>query len=227
MKMSRMSPEIQQGKRFSSAGIPGAILALGLLATAAIGCRVEDHMQGNHDDVKIATPFGGMSVKTDDSAVQAGVGMSVYPGATLIKKTKTERDGKQHDEGAADINMSFGSFHLGVKALSYETSDAPEKVLAFYRKDMARYGAVVFCQGSHAVGTPTETQDGLGCEDKGASKNNIHVNNDGDGSYGELKAGSKLHQHIVSLDAQGAGTKIGLVALDLPGHMNLGDDSKE
>jgi hypothetical protein len=222
MKMIEMSRAMQQGRSFSLAG-----LALAVLATGASGCRVEDHFQNNHDDVKIATPFGGMSVKTDDSAVQAGVGIAVYPGATLIKKTKTDKDGKQHDEGAADVNMSFGSFHLGVKALSYETTDAPDKVLAFYRKEMARYGSVIFCQGTHAVGTPTETQDGLGCDDKGASKNNIHVNSDGDGSYGELKAGSKLHQHIVSLDPQGAGTKIGLVALDLPGHLNLGDDSKE
>jgi hypothetical protein len=222
MKMSRMSPERQRRAGFLCAGMGLAVLGIGLS-----GCHVEDHMQGSHDDVKIATPFGGMSVKTDDSAVQAGVGISVYPGATLVKKTETDKHGKQHDEGAADVNLNFGSFHLGVKALSYQTSDPPEKVLAFYRKDMARYGTVIFCQGTHAVGTPSETQDGLGCDDKGASKNNIHVNDDGDGSYGELKAGSKLHQHLVSLDPEGSGTKIGLIALDLPGHLNLGDDSKE
>jgi hypothetical protein len=33
----------------------------------------------------------------------------------------------------------------------------------------------------------------------------------------ELKAGSQQHQHIVGIDAQGGGTKIELVALDLPG----------
>jgi hypothetical protein len=222
MNMSAMSPEVQQRRVFLAAG-----LGLALLGSGLTGCRVEDHTQGNHDDVKIATPFGGMSVKTDDSAVQAGVGLALYPGATLVKKLHTDKDGKQHDSGSVDMNMSFGSFHLGVKALSYETPDAPDKVIAFYRKEMSRYGTVIFCQGTRAVGTPAETQDGLGCDDKGASKNNIHVDGDDEGSEGELKAGSKLHQHIVSINAQGSGTKFGLVALDLPGHLNLGDDSKE
>jgi predicted RNase H-like nuclease (RuvC/YqgF family) len=40
----------------------------------------------------------------------------------------------------------------------------------------------------------------------------------------QLKAGSKLHQHIVGIDPQGTGTKIGLVALDLPGHLGIEDD---
>jgi hypothetical protein len=39
----------------------------------------------------------------------------------------------------------------------------------------------------------------------------------------ELKAGSKQHQHIAAIDPQGNGTKFGLVALDLPGHLSFGD----
>ncbi len=39
----------------------------------------------------------------------------------------------------------------------------------------------------------------------------------------ELKAGSKQHQHIVSINPDGSGTKFGLVALDLPGHFSFGD----
>jgi hypothetical protein len=187
---------------------------------------VEDHKDGNHEDVKIATPFGGMSVKTNDAAVQAGVGLSVYPGATLVKKLHKDKDGDEHDDGAADVNLSFGSFHLGVKALSYSTSDAPDKVVAFYRKDMARYGQVIFCQGKHAVGTPTETQDGLTCSEDN-KKVKVQGVSDDDGSYGELKAGSKLHQHIVSIDQQGSGTKFGLVALDLPGHLGIEDKDSE
>ncbi len=166
-----------------------------------------------------------MSVKTNDNNVQASVGLAVYPGATLVKKIKTDSDGKTHEEGAADVNMSFGSFHLGVKALSYQTPDAPEKVIAFYKKDMSRYGQVIQCQGKHAVGSPSVTQDGLTCTDD--NKANVHVNDDGDDAdpEQELKAGSKLHQHVVSIKQDGAGTKIGLVMLDLPGHIGIGDDN--
>jgi hypothetical protein len=38
-----------------------------------------------------------------------------------------------------------------------------------------------------------------------------------------LKAGSKLHQHIVAIDPEGNGTKFGLVMLDLPGHLTIGE----
>lgn len=196
---------------------------------ASVGCRVDEHRDGGHEDVKIATPFGGMSVKTNDTAVQAGVGMSVYPGATLVRKPHSDKDGDEHDDGAADVNLNFGSFHLGVKALSYSTQDAPEKVLAFYRKDMARYGQVILCKDKHAVGTPSETRDGLTCSESGKHVHAQGINVDGgdDGSFGELKAGSKLHQHIVSIDEQGTGTKFGLVALDLPGHLGIEDGGKD
>ena len=186
------------------------IVGLGL----AVGCHVDTHKSGNDEDVKIATPFGGMSVKTNESVVEGGVGLSVYPGATLFKKNEG------HDNGAADVNMTFGSFHLGVKALSYKTTDTPEKVMTFYRKDMARYGVVILCRDNRAVGKPDRTQDGLSCEHDGDS----HVQmNDDDARNDQLKAGSKVHQHIVAIDSDGSGTKIGLIALDLPGKLLSGN----
>lgn len=193
--------------------------SLGILLTLVTGCRIDEHKSGDgkNDDVKIATPFGGMSVKTNEAVVEGGVGLSVYPGAVQVKK----ENGK--DDGAADINMSFGSFHLGVKAISYRTSDSPDQVLAFYRKDMAHFGAVILCKGTMPVGTPDHTQDGLTCDkEKG---NNIHV--DDDRSQEELKAGSKQHQHIVAIETDGPNTKIGLIALDLPGHLGNSKDDKD
>lgn len=195
----------------------GAMLAVVLLGTT--GCRFERHhgTSNKDQDVKFDTPFGGMSVKTDEKAAQAGVGLTPYPGAMLNRK----EDGGKED-GAADVNLSFGSFHLGVKALSYQSGDAPDKVLAFYRKDMAKFGTVILCRDRVPLGQPVRTQDGLTCdaESKGS---NIHVSEDG---QEDLKAGSRQHQHIVSVEAKNGGTKIGLVALDLPGNLG-GDDSKE
>lgn len=196
-----------------------SVATLGLLLSFSAGCRVDEHKtaDGKNEDVKIATPFGGMSVKTDQSVVEGGVGLSVYPGATLVKK----ENGK--DGGSADINMSFGSFHLGVKALSYKTADAPETVLAFYRRDMARYGTVILCNGTHAVGTPDHPPDGLTCDKEHGG--NIHINEEN--SAQQLKAGSKQRQHIVAIEPEGNGTKIGLVALDLPSRMGKNDEKDE
>jgi hypothetical protein len=192
--------------------LAGSAIGLGLLTT---GCRIDTHKNGNKDDVKIATPFGGLSVKTDEDVVKEGVGLTVYPGATLVKKNGNK------DQDAADVNIGFGGFRLRVQALTYQTSDSPDKVLAFYRNDMARYGTVILCRNNSAVGTPDHTQDGLTCDRDHNAR--VHVSEDEDAGE-ELKAGSKTRQHIVGIDVKGAVTKIGLVALELPSHIgNDGD----
>src|ERR1700748_2597629 len=129
-------------------------VAMMIAATAlASGCPIESDKHGDNDNVKIATPFGGMSVKTNDAAVVDGLGLPVYPGAQLVKKDK--------NNGAADVNMSFGSFQLRVKAASYRTPDSPDQVTAFYRKALGRYGDVIQCQNDKAVGTPARPAGGM------------------------------------------------------------------
>ena len=203
---------------------PVTFLLLGALPiTLMLGCRVESKKSesGNGDNVKIATPFGGMSVKTDDSDVVKSTGLPIYPGAVVTKK-KSKDD---HNDGAADINMSFGNFTLRVKAVSFTTPDPPDQVLAFYRKGLAHFGTVIQCKDHSAVGTPTRTPDGLTCSDD-EKDSHVHVDDDMSGKM-ELKAGSKQHQHIVAIDPEGSGTKFGLVALDLPGHFSFGDKDSD
>ena len=179
------------------------------------GCRVESNKQGGNENVRIATPFGGMQVKTNDAVVLEGMGLPAYPGAVLVKH--------DNDHGAADVNMNFGSFHLRVKAASYRTPDSPDKVETFYRKALEQYGNVIKCSNDKPVGEPTHTTEGLTCDN-----DNKHVEiNDDMSRKMELKAGSKQHQHIVAINPEGAGTKLGLVALDLPGHLSHGSGDRD
>jgi hypothetical protein len=206
-----------QGRKEDRKMLVNRTLAVAMMSalTLSLGCRIESNKQGNGDNVKIATPFGGMSVKTNDSVVQEGTGLPPYPGAEVVKKNA-------HDNGAADVNMSFGSFQLRVKAVSYRTNDAPEQVASFYRKALGRYGDVIECSNGKPVGSLMRTAEGLGCDsDKG--EKNYNMNDDISGKM-EFKAGSKMHQHIVAINPDGNGTKFGLVALDLPGHVTIGDD---
>lgn len=193
----------------SRIGLIGATLAL---AVTLAGCHVDEHKSGDNKDVKIDTPFGGMHVTTDNAAVQAEIGLPVYPGATPAPK-----DNGNDDHSSADVNMSFGNFQLRVKTASYRTPDAPAKVEAFYRQQLKRFGDVIACRDQHPVGTPTQTADGLTCDSSGGN----HVIIAGDSSDGklELKTGSKQHQHIASIEPEGSGTKISLVVVDLPGKM--------
>lgn len=182
----------------------GKVIPLGLLAATlvAAGCNVQQKGSNGNEDVKIETPIGGMKVKTNAAAVDPGI--PVYPGATMVKKDK--------DSGAADVNMNFGSFHLRVRAADYQTPDSSEKVMAFYRNELAHYGDVIECKNHRAVGSPSKTSQGLTCDQ------NDHYRISNVSSHGgvELKAGDKAHQHIVAVDARSNGTKFDLLALDLP-----------
>ena len=195
------------------------ILAVSSLACLLLsGCHVIEHKNGNHDNVDIGTPFGSMHVKTNDSTDTSAIGLAIYPGAIPVK------DDGDNDSSSANVDMSFGSFHLGVKAASFQTPDSQDKVIDFYRKDLAaRYGDVIECRGDHTVGSPTRTSQGLTCDNKGSHRK---VNVDSSDHDLELRAGSELHQHIVGVDAHNGGTKIGLVALDLPSHLS-DHDSKD
>lgn len=188
-----------------------APLCFAALLLSATGCRIDTHKNGDgKDNVDIGTPFGSMHVKTDDKAEGVQTGLTPYPGASLVKKN-------DDDNGAADISMNFGDFKFGVHAVDLRTTDPEDKVVAFYRKDMARYGDVLTCRGKTAVGTPVRTSEGLTC---GSDQSH---SGDGEKASLELRAGSERHQHIVGVHSEGGNTRIGLVALDLPGGLKHHD----
>src|SRR5579872_4167459 len=160
------------------------------------GCRVRTEKGENGQDksVQVDTPFGGVHVNTNETTA-ADLGLPSYPGAEILK------DDDKH--GSADVHMGFGEWQLRVRAVSYTTSDAQDKVAEFYKKAMGRFGDVVTCEGNAPVGTPTATSEGLDCSDSGK---NAHVNINGKGNgmdfsgQLQLKAGSKRHQHIVGFE---------------------------
>ena len=66
---------MQSARRTTPAALLGSLLVVGLGASL-VGCTIDAHKQSDGDNVKIATPFGGMSVKTDDSAVEVATGLT-------------------------------------------------------------------------------------------------------------------------------------------------------
>ncbi len=194
------------------------------LMVSVIGCRVRTEKDANGDEknVQIDTPFGGVHVNTDQMTA-ADLGLPVYPGAELIK------DDDKHK--SADVHMGFGEWQLRVRAVSYGTPDAQDKVVAFYKKALGRYGDVLTCQGDAPVGTPITTAEGLNCSDNGKRSSfqfNGNKNGIPDPNGLQLKAGSKRHQHIVGFDdSKGGQTRFALVALDLPAAVDSKDDKSD
>ena len=189
------------------------LLACLTLAAGIAGCRVQvdKGANGEQKKVQVDTPFGGIHVNTDQTSA-ADLGLPTYPGANIVNDKDNEK--------SADIHMGFGEWELRVKVVNFSTPDSQDKVLAFYKNALARYGDVITCKGTTPVGTPTQTSEGLTCED---DKNNTSTVQIDRGDYGsgenslELKAGSKRHQHIVGFNSSASGqTRFALVALDLP-----------
>ena len=198
----------------ASKGRLGLILATATIVLGVAGCHISADKKDGKDNVSIETPLGGLNVKTDSSRVLGKVGLPQYPGSHPEQK-KAVSD----DKDSADVDMSFGSFHLRVLAASFETADSPAKVEAFYRQPLAQFSDVIACRNQQPIGTPVKTGLGLTCADDKHTPNHKHMNinvNDDEGNELELKAGSPSRQHIVGIRSTGNGTLIKLVALDLP-----------
>jgi hypothetical protein len=186
-------------------------LLLGLALGAGLaGCRVnvDKGANGEEKKVQVDTPFGGVHVNTDQTTA-ADMGLPLYPGAV---------DVKDDDNQSADVHLGFGQWELRVRTVSYRTSDSQDKVSAFYKKALGRYGDVITCQGNNVVGTPTATSEGLTCADDKNTVVQIDRSDYGTGKDSlELKAGSKRHQHIVGFEKPNRSqTRFALVELDLP-----------
>jgi hypothetical protein len=190
----------------------GLLAGLALLAgiTGCFRVHVDKDANGDDKNVQVDTPFGGVHVNTDQTSA-ADLGLPVYPGAQAIKGDDKHK--------SADVHLGFGEWELRVRAVSYGSADSQDKVTAFYKKALGKYGDVITCQGHSAVGTPMETSQGLTCADDGNSAN-VKIDHKDYGTSDdslELKAGSKRHQHIVGFEnSEGGQTRFALVALDLP-----------
>jgi hypothetical protein len=207
--------------RKSSKYLQTMVLGTGLVVALGIaGCRVhvDKDANGKEKTVQVDTPFGGVHVNTDQMSA-SDLGMPVYPGAKPVTNDDKHK--------SADVHLGFGDWQLRVKAVSYGSTDSKEKIAAFYKKSLARYGDVITCDGSSPIGTPTSTREGLTCSDND-SNGKVHLDNHDFRQDFQLKAGSKRHQHIVGFEeAKDGQTRFALVALDLPANLGDDDDKKQ
>jgi hypothetical protein len=190
---------------------------LAVVLSGATGCKVQvdKSSNGEGDNVKIATPFGGISVNKDQTS-PAELGLPAYPGSVL----DTGGDGNR----SAKVDLGFGSWKLRVKTANYSTADNRDQVLNFYRKALSEYGGVIECAGDKPVGLPVTTGEGLSCDHADHSDHSGHSDFDHGFPHSqfhsgdlELKAGSPRHQHIVVFHGGStSATHFSLIALDLP-----------
>jgi len=157
---------------------------------------VQKESGGQDKKVDISTPLGGIHVSKGADA--ADTGLAVYPGSRL----------KQEDSGnsdkSANVNISGFGYGLKVVALEYESDDAPDKVIAFYKDQLKKYGNVLECS------TSDHFKLNMKYSDKSGESHRLTCDG-GNGKNIELKAGTDENQHIVAVEPEGKGSSFSLV----------------
>ena len=142
--------------------------------------------QDNDKSLDVRSPAGDLHVGKDADASKAG--LPVYPGAQPQNKENND---------PVNLALSTGSFGMKLIVAKYETDDPAEKVLAFYRDKMKKYGKVLECHSTD------EKADFHSDDEKGSKA--LKCEGDNTGPVRELKVGTEDNAHIVAIqDPQGS-----------------------
>jgi len=185
-------------------GFALAVIALVLLPACSI--NVKKNEDGEDKKVDIETPVGGIHVSKD--ADVRDVGLAVYPGA---RKKQKDSSG---DEKSANVNISGPGFGVKVVAVEYLSDDSPDKLIAYYRDQLKKYGSVLECHTSKHGGDVEVNK--MSHQDKKESRK-LTCDNDDSGKTVELKVGTEDNQHIVAVEPQGKGSSFALVYVQTHG----------
>jgi len=184
-------------KKFSRSVI--GKLALGALFAALCvlpACSIDAHDKKNGEaHVDIKSPVGDLHVSEQADIRDAG--LTLYPGAKPAPKDDSD------DKKSANVNLSIPGFSLKVVAAEFVSDDAPEKIIAYYDKELQKYGKPIQCHGAW------NDVDSKAGKDEG-SKPVSCGNNNGQDSV-ELKVGTEGNQHIVAVKPNSRGTRFALV----------------
>ena len=132
----------------------------------------------------VRSSIGDLHVGKDADAKKAGI--PLYPGA----QPKVEKDNDPLNFGV--LTEAFG---LKLIVAKYETSDAPAKVIAFYRSKLKKYGKVLECHSQHHDAGVT-VHDG----DKDSGDSQELKCDENSGPVTELKVGTEDNQRIVAVE---------------------------
>ncbi len=175
-----------------------ALLAM-LIVLPACSVNVKDkNSKDGSARVDIKSPLGDVHV--DEQPDIQGAGLTVYPGAKPAPQEGNE------DKKNANVNISVPGFNLKVVAGEFVSSDSPDKVIAFYSKDLQRFGKTVECKGrwnGGDVGVNADKHEGL--------SKPVSCRNEGSGESVEIKVGTEGDQHIAAIKPEGKGSRFALV----------------
>ena len=193
-----------------------AKLSLGALFAAlcvlpACSINANDNSKDGEKRVDIKSPMGDLHVSEQADIRDAG--LTLYPGAKPAPKDDSD------DKKSANVNLSLPGFSLKVVAAEFTSDDAPDKVIAYYDKELQKYGKTIQCHGGWnggQSGLQSKIESGIqsghvNYEGKDEMSKPVACGNDSSGDAVELKVGTEGNQHLVSVKPNGHGTRFALV----------------
>ena len=137
----------------------------------------------------------GAGIEFSAKATSKDVGLPLYPGSTPHKDDA-------NDSEAVRMGLWGGGSGFKLAVVKMDSTDSPEKVAAFYKKALAKYGKVLDCAHPSASANSDKNTSALKCGD------------DKPDAGGFLfKSGTKEKQHIAAIKPNGSGSSYDLVAL--------------
>ena len=197
----RTPTQLSRNSRLALLVIVGVLLAL-----PACDVNVKKDSEGKEKNVDIETPVGGLHVAKD--ADVRDIGLPVYPGA------RRKEQSEDNNPNSAHVNISTSLFGIKVVAIEYLADDPPEKLVAYYKDQLKKYGFVLECHTNERH--PGTNMSGV---DTSGDSRKLKCEDDQNGKTVELKVGTEQNQHIVSIKPgdDGKGSDFGLVYIQMRG----------
>jgi hypothetical protein len=130
-------------------------------------------------------------IEVSDKATADQTGIPTYPGATETMRKETRRDATEKDRDSANVNLQFGSYGLTVITTKLVTPDDAEKVAAFYKRELAKFGRVRDCNDPNERNNDDDYPRAMRCR-------SVDINS-GAVVY---RAGNKAQQRYVSIERE-------------------------
>jgi hypothetical protein len=151
--------------------------------------------QRDDDNFDVRSTIGDLHVGKDANAQKAG--LPLYPGA---------RPKHEKDNDPVNFGILTESFGLKLVVAKYESDDAPDKIIAYYRDKLKKYGKVLECHN-------TNDNSGFHVDDDQSHHKELKCEGDNTGPVRELKVGTEDNAHIVAIEPgdSGKGSTFALV----------------
>jgi hypothetical protein len=185
----------------------GTFILFCVAFSSACSLNVKKDEEGKGKKVDIETPVAGLHVSNEPDVQDTG--LPIYPGAT--RKHKQEGDS---DETGANVNIATSLFGLKVVAVEFLSNDPPDKILAYYKDKLGKYGNVLECHKRKGGSSVTMASDD---DDSKSKSKTLKCEGDNSGNVIELKVGTEEKQHIVSIEPKDKGTDFALVFIQTHG----------